>query len=123
MTVRAVNMTFSVVTAFAAATWIAAAQAQSVQTISPASVQPQPEVVIAPNAPPPPRVETIPPPPNAESQLMYWRPGRWAWNGGSWEWSSGQYVERPAPQAVWEPGHWVQQPSGGYVWTDGRWQG
>jgi len=119
MTVRRTNVALSVFTAVAATTWIAAAQAQSVQIVS----QPQAEIVIAPNAPPPARVEAIPPPPNAESQLMYWRPGRWAWNGGAWEWSGGQYVERPAPQAVWEPGHWVQQPSGGYVWMDGRWQG
>jgi len=89
---------------------------------SPARAQPA-TVIIAPSAPPPVRVETIPPPPTAETQAMYWQPGHWMWSGANWEWAPGQYVQRPAPQAVWEPGHWVLQPTGGYVWVDGHWQG
>ncbi|MEJ0015767.1 MAG: hypothetical protein WDN25_04225 [Acetobacteraceae bacterium] len=98
------------------------ALAQSVQIITPAPAPAQ-AVIIAPNAPPPPRVETIPPPPSVEARVMYWRPGHWAWDGVNWNWAPGQYVQRPTPQAVWEPGHWAQQPTGGYVWVDGRWQG
>ena len=98
------------------------AGAQSV-VIAPAQVQSPSQVIIAPNAPPPPRIETIPPPPSEEARVMYWRPGHWAWDGMNWAWTPGTYVERPSAQAVWEPGHWVQQPSGGYVWVDGRWQG
>jgi hypothetical protein len=97
------------------------AMAQSVQFETPTAVQS--EAYIAPSAPPPPRVETLPPPPSDEARVMYWRPGHWMWDGASWSWSQGQYVERPAPQAVWEPGHWVQRPSGGYVWVGGRWRG
>jgi hypothetical protein len=97
---------------------------QSVQYVAPAPAQyAQSTVVIAPNAPPPPRVETVPAPPTTEAQVMYWQPGHWMWNGANWEWAAGQYVQRPAPQAVWEPGHWSQQPSDGYVWVDGHWQG
>jgi hypothetical protein len=98
------------------------AMAQSVQVITPAPVPVQSQVIIAPNAPPAPRVETIPPPPSEEARVMYWQPGHWMWDGASWSWSQGQYVQRPTTQAVWEPGHWVQQPSGGYVWVDGHWQ-
>ncbi len=97
------------------------AMAQSVQVITPAPVQAQPQVLIAPGAPPAPRYEAVPPPPSEQAHVMYWRPGHWMWDGASWAWSQGQYVERPAPQAIWEPGHWMQQPSGGYVWVDGRW--
>lgn len=101
----------------------APAMAQSVQVITPAPVPVQSQVVIAPTAPPPPRFESIPPPPSVESRVMYWRPGHWMWDGASWSWSEGQYVPRPAPQAVWEPGHWMQQPTGGFIWIDGRWAG
>ena len=98
------------------------AQAQPVQVITPSPV-PAESVVIAPTAPPPARVETIPAPPSVEAQTMYWRPGHWMWSGANWAWQPGTYVERPAPQAVWAPGHWEQQPTGGYVWIDGHWQG
>jgi|HubBroStandDraft_2_1064218.scaffolds.fasta_scaffold276565_2 hypothetical protein len=111
-------------TLLAGAASVTQAGAQSVQVVTPMPVQTQaPSVVIAPNAPPPTRVETIPPPPSAEAQMMYWRPGHWMWDAGNWVWAPGEYVQRPAPQAVWEPGHWLQQPTGGYVWVDGHWQG
>ena len=101
----------------------ASATAQSIQMITPAPVPVQSEVVIAPSAPPAPRLETVPPAPPAESQVMYWRPGHWMWDGSSWSWTQGEYVQRPTPEAVWEPGHWVQRPTGGYIWVDGRWVG
>lgn len=111
------------VPAFIFAAGTASALAQSVQVISPAPVPVQSQVIIAPSAPPPPRVETIPAVPPTEAQVMYWRPGHWTWDGASWSWVQGQYVQRPTPQAVWEPGHWLQQPTGGYIWVDGRWAG
>ena len=120
MLVRRIHLTVPVFALLAGAT---TAMAQSVQVITPAPVPVQSQVVIAPSAPPPPRVETIPAPPTVESHVMYWRPGHWMWDGASWSWSQGQYVERPAPQAVWQPGHWVQRPTGGYIWMDGRWEG
>ncbi len=99
----------------------ASGMAQSVQVITPAPVPVQSQVVIAPSAPPPPRIEAIPSAPPAQAQTMVWSPGHWTWDGASWSWKQGQYVMRPSPQAVWEPGHWLQRPSGGYVWVDGRW--
>jgi hypothetical protein len=71
----------------------------------------------APSAPPPLRVETIPPAPSASE---YWQPGHWAWNG-DWSWISGHYVERPQNMSAWVPGHWDQQASS-YTWVDGHWQ-
>lgn len=97
------------------------AKAQPVQVITP--IPAESTVIVAPTAPPPARVETIPPPPVAEASTMYWQPGHWMWSGANWVWASGQYVQRPAPMAVWQPGHWAQQPTGGYVWVDGHWQG
>jgi hypothetical protein len=78
-------------------------------------------VIIAPNAPPPPRVESVPPPPQSP-QTMSWQAGHWTWNGTAWAWDEGHYVQAPQAAAVWEPGHWSQQPSGGYVWVDGHWR-
>jgi len=123
MSVRKIHLAAPVILALTSASWIASAAAQSVQIVTPATVQSQQEIVIAPTAPPPMRVETVPPPPSEEARTMYWRPGRWMWDGTNWAWAAGQYVERPAPQANWEPGRWEQRPNGGYVWVDGRWQG
>lgn len=81
-----------------------------------ASAEPS-TIVIAPTAPPPPRVEMVPQPP---APVDVWTPGHWAWNGATWEWVPGQYIARPAPQASWVPGHWEPQ-AGGYVWVDGHW--
>ena len=78
-------------------------------------------VIVAPSAPPSPRVETVPPRP-PQSQVLTWQAGHWAWNGTAWTWDQGHYVQRPQPTAVWEPGHWSEQ-HGGYVWVDGHWRG
>jgi hypothetical protein len=80
----------------------------------------QSTVIVAPMAPPPPRVETVPPMPT-EAPTATWMPGHWAWSGTNYAWVDGQYVPRPQPAARWEPGHWVQQAAGGYVWVDGHW--
>jgi len=76
-------------------------------------------IIVAPTAPPPPRVEAMPPP---QAQVMTWQAGHWAWSGTAWAWVDGQYVQRPQPTAQWEPGHWAQGTGGGYVWVDGRWR-
>ena len=123
MVMRRLHLT---IPAFLLGMGAATAMAQSVQVITPAPAPvmvPSGTVVLAPNAPPPPRVETIPPPPSEAARVMYWRPGHWMWDGASWSWAEGQYMSRPSPAAVWEPGRWVQQPTGGYVWVDGRWAG
>ena len=76
-------------------------------------------IVIAPTAPSPPRVETIPPPPTAADA---WVQGHWAWTGTAWAWVPGRYVAPPVPRASWVPGHWDTH-AGGYIWVDGHWAG
>ncbi len=88
-----------------------------------ASAVAQSTIIVAPNPPPAPRVETVPPPTVTQSQTMTWVPGQWSWNGANWGWVDGQYITRPQPTARWMPGHWEQQATGGYVWVDGHWQG
>jgi hypothetical protein len=79
-------------------------------------------VIVAPTAPPPAQVETIPPMPSGQTQIVAWQAGRWSWNGANWVWVPGSYVVAPQPTAVWTPGHWdVQAPNGGYVWVNGHW--
>jgi WXXGXW repeat (2 copies) len=73
--------------------------------------------VVAPYAPPPPRVETPPP---APSTLATWQPGHWFWNGTRYDWMPGHYVDRPAQNANWMPGYWQQEPNG-WTWIEGRW--
>ena len=72
----------------------------------------------APNAPPEPMAENVPPAPGPS---VYWQPGHWGWTGSQWSWLAGHYEQRPYQTAVWEPGHW-QQSSNGYFWADGRWR-
>ncbi len=85
----------------------------------PAYAQPS-TIIIAPTAPPPVRVETMPPP--SPGGTLSWQAGRWAWVDGNWQWMDGRYVQGPQPNAVWVPGHWDQYSSGGYNWVDGHWQ-
>jgi hypothetical protein len=59
------------------------------------------EVIIAPSAPPAPRVEVAP----------GVRPG-YVWDGGHWRWAGHGYA--------WEPGHW-RAVRVGYHWAPGHW--
>ena len=72
----------------------------------------------APNPPPEPMPENVPP---APGPTVYWQPGHWGWTGTQWTWLAGHYEQRPYQTAVWEPGHW-QQGGSGYFWVDGRWR-
>jgi hypothetical protein len=96
----------------------AALPALAAALLSAAPVAHAQTVIIAPTAPPPARVETIP---AAPSTAMVWQAGHWNWNGANWVWDPGQYVAPPQRMAVWDPGHWVQQPNGGYAWVEGHW--
>jgi len=58
-------------------------------------------VIVAPVAPPPPRVEVMPAP----------RAG-YVWDQGHWHWRHGRYV--------WIPGHW-RGVRAGYHWVPGHW--
>ena len=57
----------------------------------------------APSAPPPVRVEVMPPPPVAHGYV---------WDKGHWRWDHGQYV--------WVPGHW-QAERHGWHWVPAHW--
>lgn len=83
------------------------------------SAMAQSAIIIAPSAPPAPRIETVPPPPQ---QSLTWLPGRWTWTGSGWAWTDGRYVASPQPMARWEPGHWAPQPGRGYAWVEGNWR-
>lgn len=67
-------------------------------------------------APPPERVETIPPPPAAG---WIWIRGHYAWRHRRWVWVRGHY-EAPRPGMTYVPGHWANTPNG-YVWQEGYW--
>jgi hypothetical protein len=71
-----------------------------------AAVQQPPEVVdvLAPMAPPPPRVEVITTAPGAD---FFWVAGVWRWEGGRHVWVAGHWEPHRAGQ-VWVPHHWVQ---------------
>jgi hypothetical protein len=74
-------------------------------------------VVTAPSAPPPPRIETITPPPGAE---FIWIAGHWRLEHGQYEWSAGHWERRRAGEH-WLSAHWVQRgPNWAYV--AGRWE-
>jgi len=97
---------------------VSAASAQTTVVVTPTSPTVTPEF-IAPVAPPPLQVETIPP---APSTVVAWQAGHWRYTGAGWTWISGQYVEHPQQLAVWEPGRWQPQPNGTYGWVDGHWR-
>ena len=75
--------------------------------------------IIAPNPPPPPRVEvrTAPPAPD-----VAWVAGHWRWDPGAqnYIWVAGRYLAPPRAHAEWVPGRFVQRPNG-WLWQDGRW--
>lgn len=69
-------------------------------------------------APPPMRVEAVPPPPGA---AFAWVRGHWQWNGAQWVWRPGHYARRPTPAAYWVEGGWIQMPNGHWRWRQGHW--
>lgn len=66
-------------------------------------------------APPPPRVEVLPPP-----RVGYvWAPGHWEWVGGRHAWIGGVWM--PArPGYVYHGPEWRQR-HGQWVYHEGRW--
>lgn len=72
-------------------------------------------VVIAPSAPPPVRMEAVPPA----------RDG-YVWDRGHWRWDHGQYMWAPGHWEVvqvghhWVPGHWVAR-GGAWRWMPAHW--
>lgn len=81
-------------------------------TAAPAFAQ---AVIIAPMAPPPPRVEVMP----APRAGYVWDQGRWRWNHGRYVWVPGHW--QPVRVGYrWVPGHWVQRGPN-WRWVEGHW--
>lgn len=72
-------------------------------------------VPIVREAPPPPIVERVGPPPRRD---YVWVSGHWAWNG-RWVWLPGRW-ERLHAGSTWMPGHWDRRGEG-WVWVEGQW--
>ena len=100
-----------------ATTYVAPAPARAATTTTTTTYN---TVVTAPTAPPPQRVEAIPPSPGPQ---MAWEPGHWSFDGATWNWVPGHFEAAPQPTAQWVPGHWAQQPGGTWIWITGRWTG
>lgn len=62
--------------------------------------------VYAPVLPPPPQVETIPPPPMPNA---VWIAGQWAWNGQIWLWVRGGWRFAPGVSFQWRLPRWVME--------------
>ncbi|QCP50836.1 hypothetical protein FAZ95_17765 [Trinickia violacea] len=73
------------------------------------------QVVIAPMAPPPPRVEVVPGP----RAGYVWDPGHWRWVGGRYVWVGGHW-QPVRPGVRWVPGHWAPY-RGTWRWIPGHW--
>jgi hypothetical protein len=72
-------------------------------------------VIVAPMAPPPPRVEVMP----APRAGYVWDHGRWRWDHGRYVWVSGHW--QPVRVGYrWVPGHWVQRGPN-WRWVEGHW--
>jgi hypothetical protein len=68
-------------------------------------------------APPPARIETLPPPP---APNWYWAPGHWRWDGQRYDWQPGHWVE-PRINEEFVPAHW-SQAGGEWVFHPGHWR-
>lgn len=72
----------------------------------------------APEAPPPPEAEVVPPQPN---MTFVWTPGYWDWQGRRWYWRHGYWGPTPHPGAVWVQGGWVHRGHR-YMWVHPHWE-
>jgi hypothetical protein len=65
-------------------------------------------------APPPARVENVPP-----KAGYIWAAGHWEWNGHSWAWITGSYIFERRGQH-WTPDRWEESGSQ-WHFVEGRW--
>jgi WXXGXW repeat (2 copies) len=76
--------------------------------------------VMVTRAPPPLRVEPVPPPPSGPTKVWVWQPGHWYWDGRDYDWKPGHYEKRPARAASWVAPTWVARGSQ-WVFVPGHW--
>lgn len=84
-----------------------------------AAPPPTPELTapVTKPAPPPSRVEAVPPTP---SPNMFWMRGYWRWEGDKYAWVEGRWE----PKRVgwhWVPAHW-ELPGEQWAFVGGEWQ-
>jgi hypothetical protein len=72
-------------------------------------------IIVAPHAPPPPRVETVPP----AREGYAWDPGHWRWDHGGYVWAPGHWQPIRVGHR-WVPGHWVEHGPN-WRWVEGHW--
>ena len=69
-------------------------------------------------APPPERVEVIPP----ARPGYVWDRGYWRWIDGRHVWVPGRYIRLIRPGAVRVPGHWERLPDGQWRFMPPHWE-
>jgi hypothetical protein len=80
--------------------------------------QPASALVQVQTAPPPARVETVPPRP---SRGAVWLDGEWAWQGRKWAWRRGRWV-MPPQGASYSPWTVTHDEAGGVWYAAGAWR-
>ena len=73
--------------------------------------------VVAPVAPPPPRVEVIP---EAPGRDFFWVPGYWHWESNQHRWMDGHW-EHHREREHWVPHRWDRDDQDHYRLSGGYW--
>jgi hypothetical protein len=71
-----------------------------------------------PFAPPPARVETVPPQPSSDD---VWVDGEWVWQGGRWAWRNGYWIV-PPEEAIFSPSTLRRTKLGALLLARGAWR-
>ena len=80
--------------------------------------QPRDALVEVSRPPPPARVESVPPRPDAKA---VWLDGEWTWRRGRWAWLIGRWVV-PPPGASFSPWVFVRGLDGSLYYAPGVWR-
>lgn len=80
--------------------------------------QPTSALVRVTAAPPPARVEILPPAPSGDAVYV---DGEWTWRRGRWSWMAGRWVVPPAGESF-SPWVFVRDPDGHYWYAPGVWR-
>jgi hypothetical protein len=99
---------------------VGAVLALSACVVTPPSVRftPPAVVMMAPIAPPPPRVEVIAAPPGHE---YFWVYGHWRWDGREHQWQDGHW-EKHHEHEHWVNSRWSQGERGQWQLQEGHWR-
>ncbi len=101
--------------------WFAPSKGNAVDEKALAELNKFPYILMAPDAPPPPKNEIRSPVPTPREQYD-WRPGHWTYEDGKgFIWNGGGWIKKPAFTAVWKPDFWVQHTYG-WALVPGHWE-